>query len=87
MNYNSNQALDNINNVLGGALNLNGVLVGHSMGGLVSRDEINENRGSYQGLITLGTPHNGAPIAPNLDNAGRVFGWWIRSTMHIAYGG
>lgn len=76
-NYVSDQALDNINNGLGVGLILNGVLVGHSMGGLVSRDEIDENRGSYQGLITLGTPHNGAPIAPNLDNAGRVFGWWL----------
>jgi pimeloyl-ACP methyl ester carboxylesterase len=41
------------------------VLVGHSMGGLVARYAANENRALTRiaQIITLGTPHNGTPVA------------------------
>ena len=38
-----------------------GVLVGHSQGGLVSR--LASRSGPVFGIITIGSPHNGAPIA------------------------
>jgi pimeloyl-ACP methyl ester carboxylesterase len=48
------------------------VLVGHSMGGLTSRSAYFSHPGSFSAIITLGTPHEGAPIA---DNATRVAGY------------
>ena len=50
-------------------------IVAHSMGGLVARDMItdvrffadsNFYRGNIHKLITIGTPHNGTPLADNL---------------------
>lgn len=42
------------------------VLVGHSMGGMIARNFV-QNRGGaayVQGIITLGTPHHGSKLAP-----------------------
>jgi triacylglycerol lipase len=42
------------------------ILVGHSMGGMIARNYI-QNRGGaahVSGLITLGTPHHGSKLAP-----------------------
>lgn len=53
-------------------------VVGHSLGGLVSRSlsqqdeyKLNTNyyRGHFHKLITLGTPHRGSPFGPELWNA------------------
>ncbi|HJP85743.1 MAG TPA: hypothetical protein VJ852_07115 [Gemmatimonadaceae bacterium] len=51
------------------------VLVGHSMGGLTSRDAYFAHpNGFVAGIITLGTPHQGALIA---DNATRATGYVV----------
>lgn len=42
------------------------LLIGHSMGGMIARNYI-QNRGGaayVQGMITLGTPHHGSKLAP-----------------------
>jgi len=44
----------------------NAVLIGHSNGGLVSREA--SRNASYAGIITVGTLHGGAPIANRLDD-------------------
>ncbi len=38
-------------------------IIGHSMGGLVSRRYIYNNPNTVAGLVTLGTPHQGSPLA------------------------
>ena len=38
-------------------------IIAHSMGGLVSRRYIYNNPGTVAGLVTLGTPHQGSPLA------------------------
>lgn len=46
------------------------ILVGYSMGGLVGRDVLDawpENQQLVDGLITLGTPHTGTPLAEPLN--------------------
>lgn len=43
-------------------------IIAHSMGGLVSRHYIAHHPGSVVGLVTLGTPHHGDPLADS-------FGW------------
>jgi pimeloyl-ACP methyl ester carboxylesterase len=49
------------------------VLVGHSMGGLTSRSAyFSHPGGTFSAIISMGTPHEGAPIA---DNATRVTGY------------
>ena len=55
--------------------------VGHSMGGLVARDvlrehqRLNDSRTSwdFQGLVTFGTPHDGARIIRQIDELLTVF--------------
>lgn len=45
------------------------VLVGHSMGGLTSRSAyFSHPAGPFSAIITMGTPHQGAPIADNATN-------------------
>lgn len=39
------------------------VLVGHSQGGLISRYTAQQQPGLVNGVVTIGTPHRGAPIA------------------------
>lgn len=45
-----------------------GVLIGYSQGGLVAREYLRQNPGQtrVRSLITMGTPHRGAPILENL---------------------
>jgi pimeloyl-ACP methyl ester carboxylesterase len=58
----------------------NTILVGHSEGGVISRRFIENHQ--VAGLITLGTPHNGANMATNypmfLAQVGHIF-WDIRA--------
>jgi pimeloyl-ACP methyl ester carboxylesterase len=52
------------------------ILVGHSNGGMVSR-YMARNQHSYniRGVVTVGTPHKGAPAARHLTSLIIVFGW------------
>ncbi len=45
-------------------------IVAHSMGGLVARRFIAEHPGVVTGLVTLGTPHHGSPLATDAKWAG-----------------
>lgn len=38
-------------------------MIGHSMGGLIARYYIYQNPNTVTGLVTLGTPHHGSPLA------------------------
>lgn len=55
------------------------VTVGHSLGGLVAREYLRQhNTGSMNALVTIGTPHKGAPVAVTAQNgkvAEIVSGW------------
>ena len=73
-----------------GSLPANAVAVGHSNGGIVAREWI-RLRPSMGGVVTIGTPHRGAPILVHLPAwaafsgttnylVGRVFGAFSRST-------
>ncbi|MFZ5643029.1 MAG: esterase/lipase family protein [Bacillota bacterium] len=42
-------------------------IIAHSMGGLVSRRYIYLKPNTVAGLVTLGTPHHGSPLADDLD--------------------
>lgn len=44
------------------------IFIAHSMGGVNSRALLDNHPGYFGGLITLATPHAGAPIANNIDN-------------------
>lgn len=63
----------------------NTVVVAHSMGGVLAR-EIKRQQGSnsnIRALITVGTPHTGAPIAANAkNNLGIVMSWWVTDLMY-----
>ncbi len=49
------------------------ILLGHSNGGLVSRRASSSK--SARGIVTVGTPHTGAPIALYLDDIRDRIGW------------
>jgi pimeloyl-ACP methyl ester carboxylesterase len=66
------QQATNLYNALVGDPGAPHILVGHSMGGLTSRSMYFSHPSLVAGIITLGTPHQGAPIA---DNATRVTGY------------
>jgi pimeloyl-ACP methyl ester carboxylesterase len=53
------------------AKNANNILIGHSMGGVVARDVLVKDRDFGGGLISIGSPLNGAFIA-NSKSLGRV---------------
>jgi pimeloyl-ACP methyl ester carboxylesterase len=68
--YNSSWSINTNAHLLAQALSqhLNGAkvdIVAHSMGGLISRSMIEQNNGAQyvNKLITLGTPHQGSPLA------------------------
>jgi len=42
-------------------------IIAHSMGGLVSRQYIYDHPHTVAGLVTLGTPHHGSPLATDFD--------------------
>lgn len=52
------------------------ILVGHSNGGMVNR-YFARNQGSFniKGVVTVGTPHKGAPAARHLRTLVILFGW------------
>ncbi|MBO0768810.1 MAG: hypothetical protein J2O48_09025 [Solirubrobacterales bacterium] len=55
-------------------------LIGHSMGGLVAREALLAGRRSdwaerVRHLVTLGTPHRGAPLEQAAEAAARVLSW------------
>jgi len=45
-------------------------IIAHSMGGLVARRYIYKYPGVVKGLVTLGTPHHGSPLADSFEWAG-----------------
>jgi len=45
-------------------------IIAHSMGGLVARQYIYKNPGTVTGLVTLGTPHQGSPLAESFQWVG-----------------
>lgn len=45
-------------------------IIAHSMGGLVARQYIYKNPGKVAGLVTLGTPHQGSPLAESFQWVG-----------------
>jgi len=45
-------------------------IIAHSMGGLVARQYIYEHPGTVAGLVTLGTPHHGSPLAESFQWVG-----------------
>ncbi len=49
-------------------------IISHSMGGLVSRQYIYEHPDTVAGLVTLGTPHHGSPLAEDFDWIGFFIG-------------
>lgn len=49
-------------------------VIAHSMGGLVSRRYIYRRPGTVAGLVTLGTPHHGSPLADTLGWGGFFLG-------------
>ena len=55
-----------VNNSMGAATPL---LVGHSNGGIVSREYAKTH--AVAGIVTIGTPHSGAPLASNLTAYGQ----------------
>jgi len=70
-------------------------IIAHSMGGLVSRRYIYNNPGTIAGLVTLGTPHQGSPLAyegqfvsffigagPAVDNLKPS---WVQGTFNVQY--
>jgi pimeloyl-ACP methyl ester carboxylesterase len=60
----------NAANVLAGRMtnNSSSVIIGHSMGGLVARRLDANNNRTIGGIVSVGTVHNGALIATNLQN-------------------
>jgi hypothetical protein len=69
--YSSTTSIDSIginvwNNSITNRKNL--ILIGHSMGGLVARAIENQHPNNVKGIITIGTPHEGAAILNKIDN-------------------
>jgi pimeloyl-ACP methyl ester carboxylesterase len=59
--------------------------IGHSNGGIVGREWA--KRGGLAGVITIGTPHRGAPIVPNYGHwvAFNVNASWLSSSILTAF--
>lgn len=55
-------------------LGRNFYIIAHSMGGLVSRHYIYHHPSRAAGLVTLGTPHHGSPLADSYNWLGRLAG-------------
>jgi len=49
-------------------------IIAHGMGGLVSRCYIYKYPGTVSGLVTIGTPHHGSPLAESMSWSGLYFG-------------
>lgn len=76
--YDSKESIDQVASGYAATIPSNSIFVGHSMGGLVSRS-VFQQYGSQQvdALVTLGTPHTGAPLATNTDRIDDVADDWI----------
>ncbi len=78
VNYNSEAAINNSAstvNIPSGTVSL-----GHSLGGLIAREYLRQNStGNMKALITVGTPHQGAPVAATVQNGkvAEVVSDWI----------
>lgn len=70
--------IPDIANGLYGAVASNSVVVSHSTGGAIAREMIRtRGTGRVSKLITLGTPHLGAPIATlAAENTGQLLNFW-----------
>ncbi len=69
----------------------NTVVVAHSMGGDLAREikRLQGTNSKIRGLITIGTPHTGAPITTKTQsNLGTVTAWWVGDLAQgwVAYG-
>ncbi|RJP76509.1 MAG: alpha/beta fold hydrolase [Desulfobacteraceae bacterium] len=70
-------------------------IIAHSMGGLVSRRYIYNNPSTVAGLVTLGTPHQGSPLAYAGDWVDFFIGAdaavenlkpsWVQGTFNVQY--
>ena len=66
INYASNTSITNIATTVSDEIASKDFIVAHSMGGLVTREAIRRGiDGNLEALITVGTPHLGAPLADN----------------------
>jgi len=75
--YDSKSSIDQIAAGYGAEVPDGAVYIGHSMGGLVSRSAFDQNPDRVDALITLGTPHTGAPLAANTDRIDDLADDWI----------
>ncbi|NGP89016.1 esterase/lipase family protein [Fodinibius halophilus] len=78
VSYNSSSAISNSASSV--YFPSNGVTVGHSLGGLVAREYLRQKSNSaMKALITVGTPHKGAPVAETAQNGkvGQIVSDWI----------
>jgi pimeloyl-ACP methyl ester carboxylesterase len=70
LKYSSDKSITGIAEVVWNAnynqFNQNTILIGHSMGGLVARELERNHSAKIKGIITLGTPHQGAHVAKEL---------------------
>jgi len=60
--------VQNIQNQLGGGADPTGIAIGHSMGGVATRQIDVQNNGRFGGTITFGSPLRGARVVNNLNN-------------------
>jgi pimeloyl-ACP methyl ester carboxylesterase len=72
INYQSNTSIQNISQGIwssyNGSFPQNSILIGHSMGGLVARELEFRYPNSVKGIITIGTPNQGAQVVSELFN-------------------
>ncbi len=86
--FNRNDVSYNTDNAIGSTadnitIGDDAIVVAHSLGGLLAREYIrngNNNINDFQSLITVGTPHYGAPAAENIQNGeiSDIFSEWIQ---------
>lgn len=67
-----------------GSLDTSAIAVGHSNGGVVAR--LWNQLHPLSGIVTLGTPHRGAPLLSNMI-AYTNFGWTVMDAASAVYGG
>jgi pimeloyl-ACP methyl ester carboxylesterase len=75
--YNSQTSIDQTAAGYGQGIPNGSIFVGHSMGGLVSRSAYQQQPGKVGALVTLGTPHTGAPLAANTDRIDDLADDWV----------
>ncbi len=65
-----NTAVDSLNSMITINNANREIIIAQSLGGLVAKQMLRNNRNAYGGLITIGTPHLGAKAANVLNNGG-----------------